>query len=310
MQVLKGTENVAPKYKGAFITIGNFDGVHLGHRQVFQRLIHEAHKENRQALLITFVPHPKMVMHPERKPFYLLTTIEEKINLLDDAGLDAVILIPFTLEYAEITAESFIMDLLWGNLQVRKIFIGHDYRFGKGKAGDGDLLAAYGKRLGFEAVVTDAFSVGGIVVSSTVIRNAILDGDVKKAAILLGRPYNVSGEVIWGKRRGVAIGFPTANIKPNKELLPARGVYAAVVNLGGEKHRAVLNLGTNPTFGDVEVSLEVHLMDFNKDIYGKSPEVLFIDRIREERRFSSLEELSSQIEKDRDTAHEILKPYF
>ena len=310
MKVIKGTEGVSPEDKGAFITIGNFDGVHLGHRQIFQRLIHEAHEEKRQALLVTFAPHPKMVMHPERRPFYLLTTLEEKIKLLESLGLDAVFLIPFTLGYAETTSESFIMDFLWKNLQVRKIFIGHDYKFGKGKTGNGDLLASYGEKLGFDVAVVDAFSVGDIVVSSTSIRKAILEGDVKKAALLLGRPYNMSGAVIEGKRRGGAIGFPTANIKPHKDLLPGKGVYAAVVNLEGKRYQSVLNIGHNPTFGDVQLSLEVHLMDFNGDIYGKPLEILFIDRIRKERRFSGPEELSLQIKKDGDRARAILKPYF
>ncbi|MDO9585992.1 MAG: riboflavin biosynthesis protein RibF, partial [Syntrophales bacterium] len=245
----------------------------------------------------------------ERRPFYLLTTIEEKIKLLEALDLDAIILIPFTLPYAETTAEAF-MDSLWKNLQMRKIFIGHDYRFGKGKAGNGDLLVAYGEKLGFDVTVANALSVGDIVISSTGIRKAILEGDVKKAALLLGRPYNVSGAVIEGKQRGGTMGFPTANIKPHKDLLPGKGVYAAVVNLEGERYQSVLNLGHNPTFGNVQLSLEVHLMDFNGDIYGKPLEILFIDRIREERRFSDPEELSLQIKKDGDMARAILKPYF
>jgi len=310
MQVIKGTEGVPPECKGAFVTIGNFDGVHLGHRHIFQRLIHEAQEEERRAMLVTFVPHPKMVIHPERRPFYLLTTIEEKIKLLEEMGIDSIILIPFTLHYAETTAEAFIKEVLWKNLQIRKIFIGHDYRFGKDKAGNKDLLAIYGKKLGFDVVVIDAFSVGDTVISSTHIRKAILKGAVKQAALLLGRPYNVSGTVIEGKRRGSAMGFPTANIKPHKELLPARGVYAAIVNLEGERRQAVLNLGLNPTFGDVEISLEVHLMDFSGDIYGKHMEVQFIDRIREEQTFPGPEELSFQIKKDTDKARAILKPYF
>jgi riboflavin kinase/FMN adenylyltransferase len=310
MQVIKGTESVPSACKGAFITIGNFDGVHLGHRHIFQKLVHEAHEAKRKALLVTFVPHPKMVMHPERRPFYLLTTLEEKIKLLETLSLDAVILIPFTLQYAATTATEFIMDFLWKNLQARKIFIGNDYRFGKGKIGNKDLLAAYGKKLGFDVTVINAYSIGNIVISSTRIRETILEGDVKQAALLLGRPYNVSGVVIEGKRRGVAMGFPTANIKPNKELLPKRGVYAAAVNLEGNRLQAVLNIGLNPTFGDVDLSLEVHLMDFSSDIYGKQMEVQFIDRIREEQTFPGPEELALQIKKDTDTARAILKPYF
>ena len=309
MHVLTGTEGIPPEFRKAFITIGNFDGVHLGHRCIFQKLILQARKENRKALLVTFVPHPKMLLHPERRPFYLLTTIEEKIKLLEALGLDALIIIPFTLEYAQTTAESFIFDVLWKNLQVRKIFIGHDYSFGKDKRGNEDMLKAFGKKLGFDVAVINAVAVGDTVISSTRIRAAILEGDVKTAAMLLGRPYNVSGTVIEGKRRGAALGFPTANIKPHKELLPAKGVYAAIVNLEGERYNGVLNIGLNPTFGDVQLSMEVHLMDFSGDIYGKYVDVLFIERIREERKFPSPEMLSLQIKKDAEEARDRLKAF-
>lgn len=308
MQVIKYLEDVSPEFKGAFITIGNFDGVHLGHRHVFQRLIQAARTAGRKALLVTFVPHPKMVMHPERRPFYLLTTLEEKINLLEELGLDAVILIPFTIQYAATTAEEFIADFLWKNLRVRKIFIGQDYKFGQGQAGNKDMLAARGAKLDFEVEVINAFSCDDSVISSTRIRKAILVGDVRQAALLLGRPYNVSGSVVEGKGRGGALGFPTANILPHKELLPAQGVYAALVRLKGKQYQAVLNIGLNPTFGDVPLSLEVHLMGFPpENIYGQSLDVLFIERIREERRFSSPEELIDQISKDAGQARAILK---
>jgi riboflavin kinase/FMN adenylyltransferase len=308
MQVIKYPEDVPPEFKGAFITIGNFDGVHLGHRHVFQRLVQAARVAKRKALLVTFVPHPKMVMHPERRPFYLLTTLEEKIKLLDEMQLDAVILIPFTPEYAATTAEEFIKGFLWEKLRVRKIFIGHDYKFGQGQAGNKDMLAAWGQELDFEVEVINAFSCGDFIISSTRIRKAILAGDVRQAALLLGRPYNVSGSVIAGKGRGSALGFPTANMEPHKELLPAKGVYAALVNLNGKQYQAVLNIGLNPTFGDVGLSLEVHLMGFPpENIYGQSLDILFIERIREERRFLSLEELVAQISKDTKQALAILK---
>ncbi|MCG6536007.1 MAG: riboflavin biosynthesis protein RibF, partial [Syntrophales bacterium LBB04] len=193
MHVLTGTEGIPPEFREAFITIGNFDGVHLGHRCIFQKLILEARKENRKALLVIFVPHPKMLLHPERRPFYLLTTIEEKIKLLEALGLDALILIPFTLEYAQMSAESFILEILWKNLRVRKIFVGHDYSFGKDRRGDKDMLTAFGKKLGFDVTVINAVAAGDTIISSTRIRAAILEGDVKTAAILLGRPYNVGG---------------------------------------------------------------------------------------------------------------------
>jgi riboflavin kinase/FMN adenylyltransferase len=308
MQVIKYPEDVPPELKGAFITIGNFDGVHLGHRHVFQRLVQGARAAERKSLLVTFVPHPKMVMHPERRPFYLLTTLEERINLLAELQLDAVILIPFTIQYAATTAEEFISDFLWENLRVGKIFIGHDYKFGQGQAGNKDMLAAWGQDLDFEVEVINAFSCDDIIISSTRIRKLILAGDVRQAALLLGRPYNVSGSVIEGKKRGSALGFPTANIMPHKELLPAKGVYAARVNLNGTQYQAVSNIGLNPTFGDVALSLEVHLIGFPpENIYGQSLDVLFIERIREERRFASIEELVAQISRDTKQARVILK---
>ena len=310
MEVLRGSGSVPPALKGAYITIGNFDGVHLGHRQIFQALLQEAHAAQRKTLLVTFVPHPKMVMHPERRPFYLLTTLEEKIKLLEELGLDATILLPFTLAYAETTAESFIVDFLWKNLHVKKIFIGHDYTFGKNKGGNAEVLAAFGKKLGFDVAIINAVSVDGIIVSSTRIRESILEGDVKTAAMLLGRPYGVTGTVIEGKKRGAKLGFPTANIKPHKELLPKNGIYAAIMSMEGKRHPSVLNLGLNPTFGESQLSLEVHVLDFQGNLYGKTLEVLFIERIREERKFPGPEALVVQMKDDADQARAILKPFF
>jgi riboflavin kinase / FMN adenylyltransferase len=172
------------------------------------------------------------------------------------------------------------------------------------------VLSAFGKKLGFDVVVMNAFRIGDTVVSSTGIREAILAGDVKKAALLLGRPYNVSGTVIEGKRRGRTMGFPTANVRPNKELLPEKGVYAAVVNLDGKRYQGVLNIGFNPTFGENRLSLEVHLMDFSGDVYGTLLEILFIDRIREERMFPGPEELTLQMKKDAEQARAVLNPCF
>ena len=312
MQIIKETgEGIPNEFIGSFITIGNFDGIHLGHSHIFQTLVGQASQASRRSMLVTFVPHPKMVLHPERRPFYLLTTLEEKLALLERQGLDAVILIPFTLEYAATTAESFILDFLWKKLRAGKIFIGHDYTFGKDKAGGEAMLAAYGEKLGFTVEVIPAFSTGGTIVSSSRIREYILEGNVKKAALLLGRPYNLKGGIIKGKGRGVTLGFPTANVKPDKELLPANGVYAALVALEGTKYPAVLSLGLNPTYGDVALSLEVHLLDYTgSSIYGKSLEIFFVDRLREERRFSGPEELIVHIKKDITAARAILPPYF
>ena len=307
MDVIHGTEKIPARLQCAVVTIGNFDGVHLGHQFIFRRLVEEARQEGCPAVVISFDPHPKMVLHPERRPFYLITSPEEKIRLAAGFGIDAFILIPFTLDYAGTTAEAFVREILWERLRIRKILIGHDYTFGRGKEGNETFLTEAGHRLGFAVEVMNAFSIGDTVVSSTKIRDALLAGEVGFAATLLGRPYNLSGRVVSGNRRGSDLGFPTANIAPDKELVPARGVYAVRCLLEGESHDGVLNIGFNPTFGDGKLSIEVHLLRFHRNIYGKTLDVHFIERIRDEVRFKGPEELIAQIDRDIARAQEILQ---
>jgi riboflavin kinase / FMN adenylyltransferase len=220
MEVIRNIQEIPENLKGAVATIGNFDGVHLGHRFIFQRLVEEARREDRPAVAISFDPHPKMVLHPERRPFYLITTLREKIGLLDALGLDAFILIPFSLEYARTTAEEFVRETLWEKLRVRRILIGHDYTFGRGKEGNEAFLTETGRRLGFEVEVINAHCVGGTVISSTKIREALLAGDVGFASTLLGRPYNLAGRVVAGSRRGVRLGSPRRTSIPTRSLSP------------------------------------------------------------------------------------------
>jgi riboflavin kinase/FMN adenylyltransferase len=307
MDVIRSSENIPDRLRGAFVTIGNFDGVHLGHRFIFRRLVEEAHREGRPAVAISFDPHPKMLLHPERRPFYLITTPEEKIGLIAGLGIDAFILIPFSVEYARTTAEEFVRGILWERLRIRRILIGHDYTFGRGREGNEAFLIEAGRRLGFEVEVMNAFCAGDIVISSTKIREALLAGEVRFAATLLGRPYNLAGRVISGNQRGIRLGFPTANIAPDKELVPARGVYAVRVLREGKSHDGVVNIGFNPTFADKKRSVEVHIFDFHEDIYGESIEILFIERIRDEVRFESPEKLIAQIDRDIARARKILK---
>ena len=307
MDVIRGSENIPDRLKGAFVTIGNFDGVHLGHQFIFRMLVEEARREGRPAVVISFEPHPQRVLHLERRPFYLIASPEEKIRLLAGLGIDAFILIPFSLEYARTTAEEFVREVLRERLRIRRILIGHDYTFGRGKEGNEAFLTEAGRRLGFEVEGINAFCVGDIVISSTKIREALLAGEVRFAATLLGRPYNLSGRVIYGNQRGVRLGFPTANIAPDKELVPARGVYAVRVLREGKRHDGVVNIGFNPTFADKKRSVEVHIFDFHEDIYGESIEILFIERIRDEVRFESPEKLIAQIDRDIARTRKILK---
>jgi len=310
MKVVRGLEDIPQEFKDAYVTIGNFDGVHLGHIPILKKIIEEAHGENRKALVITFDPHPKKVLHPDIKPFYLITTLEEKIQLLEEVGIDGVILLPFSLEFSKISAEAFVNQILWYTLHIRKIFVGHDYSFGKNKVGNVTFLANKGKKFGFGVEVFSAVKFGDETISSTRLRYAILNGNVKMAMRLLGRPYIISGTVIPGKSRGTALGIPTANIKPEKELIPAEGVYAVIVQLEDNRYRGVLNIGFNPTFSDNERSIEVYILDFSENIYGKSVKVFFIDRIRDEVKFDTPEQLVGQIKNDVEQALVILKPYF
>jgi riboflavin kinase/FMN adenylyltransferase len=309
MRVVRSLEEIPGEFRDAFVTIGNFDGVHLGHVPILKKLIEEAHRENSKALVITFDPHPKKILRPDIRPFYLLTSVEEKIKLLEDIGIDGLILIPFDLNFSKMTAESFVCDILWDKLHIRKIFVGHDYSFGKSKTGNKIFLAEFGKKLGFGVDIIDAVKLDEETISSTRLRHLILEGDVKAAARLLGRPYNVSGIVVPGKKRGSILGIPTANIKPDKELIPAQGVYAVISHLEKDRYNGVLNIGFNPTFSDTDLSVEVYLLDFSGDIYGRKVDVLFIEKIRDEVKFENPEQLVKQIRKDIDEAWTILKPY-
>ncbi len=306
MKIFKGIEEITPEYRSSVITIGNFDGIHLAHQEILRRVVREARERKTHSVVITFDPHPQRVLHPERRPFYLLTTLEEKMRLIEALGIDAVLLITFTREFSAVTAEAFVREILWNGLRARKVFIGHDYAFGNRKQGNEDFLRSMGGMLGFEVESINTFMVGGHVVSSTNIRMAILEGDVRKAALLLGRPYSLEGTVIRGYQRGREIGVPTANIEPGKELLPANGVYAVVVDLEGERLDGVLNVGFNPTFSNDRLSVEVHLMNFEGELYGRSLTVSFIERIRSEMRFESPQKLVEQILADKAKAEQIL----
>jgi len=305
MKIIRNIDNIPEDLTGAIVTIGNFDGIHLGHREIFRKLVREAGEKNKKSVVITFDPHPQKIIHPERRPFFLLTPLNEKLSLIKSCGVDAVILLTFSIEFAGITAERFVEDILWKKLRLSKLLVGYDYAFGKGKKGNAKFLKASGRRIGFQVEVMGAVKTGGVISSSTGIRLAILDGNVKLASEMLGRPYGVTGSVVKGYRRGTEIGYPTANIKSEK-VIPATGVYAIIARLEGVRHPGVINIGYNPTFGNEEISTEVHLLDFEGNIYGKDITILFIDRLRDETKFESSEELALQIKRDIERAREIL----
>jgi riboflavin kinase / FMN adenylyltransferase len=301
--------NLVPQpFINPVITIGNFDGVHLGHQTLFQKVKDRSRDVAGQSVVITFDPHPIKLMRPN-KSLPLLTTTEQKIKLLAALNLDVIIVHPFSAEFGAIPAREFVQHYLLQRLGAQEVVIGHDYRFGRNREGNIALLQSLGTELGFPVHVVDAIQINDTIVSSTLIRNLISDGQVHAATEFLGRPYEVTGEVIYGHGRGARLlGFPTANIKADNELLPPAGIYAVQVELQGQIFPAVANIGTCPTFGNEESSLEVYLLDFDQDIYGQRLAVEFVQRLRDERRFPDLPALVAQIKADVAAARQIVQP--
>jgi riboflavin kinase/FMN adenylyltransferase len=307
MIIFEGIETITKDYRGAFVTIGNFDGVHLSHQHICRMLASEAKIAGQKSLVITFDPHPKMILHPNIRPFYLITTRSEKLNLLEQCGVDATVIITFDLNYSKITAEQFVQDFLWKKLAITKIIIGHDYTFGQARQGNDAYLKSQGRKLGFSVEVISAFKIDDEIVSSTLIRNDILAGDVQAATRLLGRYYNVAGAVGSGAGRGAGLGYPTANIEPEKELLPPPGIYAAFVTVDGHRYMGALNIGAKPTFEDYTSTFEVFLLDYAGDLRGKKINVLFVEKLRDIVKFDGPESLKRQIAADVKKTQEILK---
>jgi riboflavin kinase/FMN adenylyltransferase len=308
MKIIRNIDYITQEYRDSNVTIGNFDGIHLGHQEILKKTVKESKEANRKSIVITFDPHPKKVIHPERRPFFLLNTLEEKLNLIESFDIDIVILISFTTAFSKTTAEEFVRNILWDKLHLNKLFIGYDYAFGKNKVGNASFLRTFGEKLGFQVEEIGAVMIDDTIVSSTNARLSILKGDVRGTSRMLARPYNMSGNVVKGFRRGTEIGFPTANIESEK-VIPAEGVYAIIAEVEGNRYQGVINIGYNPTFGNEELSMEVHLLDFQGDIYEKTIDIQFIDRLRDETKFDSPDKLVVQIKKDIASAKKILAPY-
>lgn len=307
MIVFEGIETITKDYRGAFVTIGNFDGVHLSHQHICRKLAFEAKSAGKKSLVITFDPHPKMILHPNIKPFYLITTRPEKIEMLTSCGVDAMVIITFDQHYSKTTAEQFVQDFLWKQLAITKIIIGHDYTFGQARQGNGAYLKTQGRKLGFSVEVIPAFKIDNEIVSSTLIRNYILEGDIPAATRLLGRYYNVAGAVGSGAGRGTGLGYPTANIEPEKELLPPPGIYAAFVIVDDHRYMGALNIGAKPTFEDYTSTFEVFLLDYEGDLRGEKINVLFVEKLRDIVKFDGPESLKRQIAADVEKTKIILK---
>lgn len=288
------------------VTVGNFDGVHLGHRAILSLVRQRARELDCQPVVLTFDPHPLKVLNPQAN-LHLLTTPAQKIELLKKAGVSVVVL-PFTREFASIQARKFVREYFFERLKVREVVVGHDYCFGYKREGNIELLKEMGKDLGFTVQVVWAVEMDSVVVSSSLIRAMLRLGKLREANRLLGRAYEVTGQVVPGKGRGAKLlGVPTANLVPENDLLPASGIYAVWVEKNEEKLPGVANIGTCPTFDNQELSLEVHLLDFKGDLYGERLQVDFVARLREERRFPSIDDLAAQIQADVATARQVLE---
>lgn len=309
MKIIKGIENIENPYHNAVIAIGNFDGVHIGHQAIFHEVIEKADEIRGTSVAMTFEPHPMRVLTQNGHP-PLITLYEQKTELIARSGIDALICVPFTRAFADLTAGAFVEDVLISRIGMKVIVVGKDYTFGKNREGNLDFLKARATDLNFEVVVADWIQAPGNGtgrISSTRIREFVMEGNLTEAQKLLGRYYQIRGTVETGRNRGGRLlGFPTANIKLYDELAPKTGVYAVSVEHEGEKYKAVANIGYSPTFGDDLYTVEVHILDFDKNIYGKQIRVNFIDRLRDEKKFSGIDELSEQIRKDIVRAREII----
>ena len=298
------------KIKNPVVTLGSFDGVHQGHVKVLERLNEIANKTDGESVIFTFSPHPRQVLYPNEEGVKLLNTEKEKIERLETIGVDNIILYPFTKEFAKLSYTEFVSNILIGQLGMKSLVVGYDHRFGSNREGDFEQLSKLSGELGFTIEKEEAFNMNDVNVSSTKIRNALSIGDVVKASDYLGYNYRLSGVVIQGEKLGRKIGFPTANISiENKnKLIPASGVYAVKVIIDDTEYMGMLNMGMRPTVSNKGcMSIEANIFDFNELIYGKEIVVLFVDRIRGERKFDNLEELKAQLEKDKSAAIEILE---
>jgi riboflavin kinase/FMN adenylyltransferase len=295
-------KNTLPK---PIMTIGNFDGVHLAHQALFRTLHQRAREVGGTAVVLTFDPHPLKILAPQHCPA-LITPTAKKLSLMEACQLDVVICLPFTQELANLTPVAFIEDVLVGMIGVRELYVGYNFAFGKGRQGTISLLQELGDRIGFRVRIIEPIAVEGKVVSSSIIRQWIQQGDVDEAALLLGRLYSISGTIVEGYQKGRELGFPTANMRSTYELIPSRGVYAVLVDWRAQRYEGVANIGYNPTFGRSQLSIEIHLFDFAMQLYGEMVEVFFVKKIRDERAFPSVADLAIQIGRDVEAAHTLL----
>ncbi len=296
--------------KKTILTLGTFDGVHIGHKKILKKVIQGTANEKYESLVLTFFPHPRMVLQ-EDSGLQLLNTIDEKIDLLAEIGLENLVIHPFDETFSRLTAEDFVKTILVDRFHIQKIIIGYDHRFGRNRTADIDDLIAFGKKYNFEVEQISVQEINEISVSSTKIRNALLEGNMTLANDYLGYAYFLTGTVVKGKQLGRTINFPTANlnIKENYKLIPQNGVYIVESTINQKTVFGMMNIGFNPTVKGQNQSIEIHYFDFDADLYGQKIRVSILQRIRSEQKFESVDLLKAQLEKDKKSAHHYLNKF-
>ena len=307
MKIYNNLKDITAPFADSFVTIGNFDGVHLGHHMLFSEVVSRAYQKQGTSVVITFDPHPLQVIRPDIG-IKLISTYEQKVELISLAGIDVLVVIPFTRDFAATSAETFVDEVLIKTIRVRELVVGYDYAFGKGRQGNIEFLKEQGRLKGFPVTVVEPYYVDDMLVSSSKIRELVSEGRMMDVKRLLGRNYQIRGTVQEGKKRGgPVVGFKTANLNLSEEdLCPRHGVYVTQVVYDGKCYGGVLNIGYNPTFGENKLSAETHIFDFNQDIYGRKIKINLLKYLRGEKKFSGPEELAEQIHHDIRQAKEIL----
>lgn len=305
MPTLCSLEELKQPLRNPVLTIGNFDGVHRGHLALFDKVKERAKAIGGRSVVMTFDPHPTKVMKPQNGP-PLITPTQQKLKLIQDAGIDVILCIPFTREFAAISAHDFIQGILVKRVGIREIVVGYDYAFGRERKGDIHFLLDMGSRFGFRVHVVEPVRIDHHLVSSTSVRQLVQEGRLAEAKKLLGRDYQICGSVVKGRNRGGRLlGCPTANLKPLDELTPKEGVYAVKVMVDDQVYEGVANIGDNPTFGNGTLSIETHLLDFSGDLLGKTIRIDFVARLRDEETYPNVEALAAQIRCDIEKARQL-----
>ncbi len=301
--------NEVERIENTVLTVGTFDGVHEGHRALMETVVEKAKKRKARSVVVTFDPHPRTIIHSKSDGIKLLTTLKERAEILETLGIDVLVVIPFTRDFSLLSSEEFVKDVIHKKIGISEFIIGYDHHFGKDRSGTIGTLERLGPELNFDVQVVSKKEMGDTTISSTVIRHEIIEeGNMPKAAELLGRPYLLNALVIHGDERGRKIGYPTANLQPEHQdkAIPKNGIYAVKVRVDGEWFSGMMNIGVRPTFDGVTKSLEVNIFEFEKMIYGKTVQIRFIKRIRDEQKFSSVDELITQLNTDKEAVLQLL----